>query len=105
MNLPSAQRHALVKCRMFLVSAFLIWAITSQADSQSRSAEPGMQAAAKHVTQVIAHRGASVERPECTLAAIRRAIEVGATAVEVDVRTSSDGGTWIQKVTMLDAKR
>lgn len=42
-------------------------------------------------TAIIAHRGASATHPECTLAAIRRAIEVGADVVEVDVRTSKDG--------------
>lgn len=52
---------------------------------------PSLRSAAKNVRVIIAHRGASAERPECTLAASRRAIEVGATAVEVDVRTSKDG--------------
>ena len=52
---------------------------------------PSLQTAAKKVRVIIAHRGASAERPECTLAATRRAIAVGATAVEVDVRTSKDG--------------
>ena len=42
------------------------------------------------VKQTIAHRGASSERPENTIAALRRAIRVGATATEVDVRTSAD---------------
>jgi len=41
--------------------------------------------------QIIAHRGASKEFPECTLPAIRGAIESGATAVEVDVRRTRDG--------------
>jgi len=50
-----------------------------------------LNSAAKNVKQIIAHRGASAERPENTLAAIRRAIEVGATATEVDVRTTKDG--------------
>jgi glycerophosphoryl diester phosphodiesterase len=45
---------------------------------------------ASNVRQTIAHRGASAERPENTLSALRRAIRVGATATEVDVRTSSD---------------
>ena len=45
----------------------------------------------KKVRQIIAHRGSSADRPECTLASIRRAIEAGATAVEVDVRTTKDG--------------
>jgi glycerophosphoryl diester phosphodiesterase len=56
--------------------------------------------AARHVTQIIAHRGASAERPENTLASTRRAIEVGATAVEVDVRTTKDG----QLVLLHDAR-
>jgi hypothetical protein len=43
------------------------------------------------VEQVIAHRGSSADRPENTLASFQRAIEAGATAVEVDVRTTSDG--------------
>jgi glycerophosphoryl diester phosphodiesterase len=42
------------------------------------------------------------ERPECTLAAIRRAIDVGATAVEVDVRTSKDGELFILHDATLD---
>ena len=47
------------------------------------------------VRQMIAHRGAGAERPECTLSAIERAIEAGATATEVDVRTSRDGQLFI----------
>ena len=50
---------------------------------------------ANHVKQIIAHRGASAERPECTLSAFARAIEVGATAVEMDVRTTRDGKLYL----------
>ena len=57
---------------------------------------------ARNVKQIIAHRGASSERPECTLAAIRRAIEVGATAVEMDVRTSKDGVLFLLHDTTLE---
>lgn len=39
----------------------------------------------------IAHRGASFEAPENTLAAIRRAIALGAPWVEVDVQACADG--------------
>lgn len=39
----------------------------------------------------IAHRGASALAPENTLAAIRRAIELGAAWVEVDVQAGADG--------------
>ncbi len=40
---------------------------------------------------VIAHRGASLEQPENTAAAIERAVELGADAVEVDLRRTADG--------------
>lgn len=63
---------------------------------------PDIRMAAANVSQVIAHRGASAERPECTLSAIRRAVEVGATAVEVDVRTSRDGELFILHDATLD---
>jgi glycerophosphoryl diester phosphodiesterase len=43
------------------------------------------------VKQIVAHRGSSADRPENTLASVRRAIEAGATAVEVDVRSTRDG--------------
>jgi len=65
-------------------------------------APPSLSKAATGVTQIIAHRGASTERPECTLSAVRRAIEVGATAVEVDVRTSHDGQLFILHDATLD---
>jgi glycerophosphoryl diester phosphodiesterase len=47
----------------------------------------------RHVRRVrtVAHRGASGELPENTLAAIRRAVELGADLVEVDVQRSKDG--------------
>ena len=41
--------------------------------------------------EIIAHRGASHDAPENTLAAVRLAWEQGADAVEVDVRCSQDG--------------
>lgn len=46
---------------------------------------------AHNVRQVVAHRGSSIDCPENTLASTRRAIEAGATAVEVDVRRTRDG--------------
>ena len=44
-----------------------------------------------HPPQVVAHRGASEAEPEHTLAAYRRALEVGADALECDVRLTADG--------------
>ena len=45
--------------------------------------DPGM-------TTVIAHRGASRAEPENTLAAFRRAVEMGADGIELDVRRTAD---------------
>jgi glycerophosphoryl diester phosphodiesterase len=42
-------------------------------------------------TEVIAHRGASGTRPENTLAAFRRARELGAHMIELDVQLTRDG--------------
>lgn len=43
------------------------------------------------VKKIVAHRGASAEAPENTLAAFRRAIELGADMIEFDVRRDSSG--------------
>jgi glycerophosphoryl diester phosphodiesterase len=52
----------------------------------------GRQPAAEGRTiQVVAHRGASQEVPEHTLAAYRKAIEDGADALECDIRLTADG--------------
>jgi glycerophosphoryl diester phosphodiesterase len=40
---------------------------------------------------VVAHRGASIEHPENTIAAFEAAIDAGADAVEFDVRMTADG--------------
>lgn len=40
---------------------------------------------------LLAHRGASRERPENTLAAFRRAVELGADGVELDLHRTADG--------------
>lgn len=41
--------------------------------------------------EIIAHRGASRERPENTVAAFLRAVELGAAGIELDVHLSADG--------------
>ncbi|GAA1391546.1 glycerophosphodiester phosphodiesterase [Luteococcus peritonei] len=43
------------------------------------------------MTSIWAHRGASNQAPENTLAAITRAVELGADGVEIDVQRSADG--------------
>ncbi|MBL1083338.1 glycerophosphodiester phosphodiesterase [Streptomyces actinomycinicus] len=50
-----------------------------------------MTHARQHSIQVVAHRGASEDAPEHTLAAYRKAIEDGADALECDVRLTADG--------------
>ena len=41
--------------------------------------------------EIIAHRGASRERPENTISAFQRAVELGADGVELDVHLTADG--------------
>jgi glycerophosphoryl diester phosphodiesterase len=43
------------------------------------------------IPEIIAHRGASRERRENTLAAFARALELGADAIELDVHATADG--------------
>ncbi|MGS2589026.1 glycerophosphodiester phosphodiesterase [Streptomyces hebeiensis] len=50
-----------------------------------------MTEAREHRIQVVAHRGASEDAPEHTLAAYMKAIEDGADALECDVRLTADG--------------
>ena len=40
---------------------------------------------------IVGHRGTCIGAPECTLAALNYAVQVGAQVVEIDVRTSKDG--------------
>jgi glycerophosphoryl diester phosphodiesterase len=49
----------------------------------------------EHPAVVIAHRGASAEAPENTMAAVRTAVEAGADWVEVDVQESADGSVMV----------
>jgi glycerophosphoryl diester phosphodiesterase len=71
--------HAMLRQFRFLAAAVIALTLASSAKADTR------------VTQIIAHRGSSADRPECTLVSIQRAIAAGATAVEVDVRTTKDG--------------
>ena len=50
--------------------------------------------------KIIAHRGASGACPENTLSAIKKAIDIGVDAIEIDIRLSSDGEVFV----MHDAK-
>ena len=50
----------------------------------------------------IAHRGASADRPENTLAAFEEAIRQGADVIEADVRTTADGELLVISDPLLD---
>lgn len=99
-TLNSRKRNRLeMNSRLTLLAALL----TAIIPSVATAAEPSdLASTARGVRQIVAHRGACAERPECTLSAVRRAIEVGATAVEVDVRTSRDGKLFILHDATLD---
>lgn len=53
--------------------------------------EPAPLPPLKHKIAVIAHRGGKAIAPENTLAAFKKAIELGADYVEIDVRATKDG--------------
>jgi glycerophosphoryl diester phosphodiesterase len=77
-------RLSSVVCCLLFVS-FLLFSINlfSQPDATSIKN--------KYPVKVIAHRGASGHAPENTLAAFRKAIELGANYIELDVHLSKDG--------------
>lgn len=51
---------------------------------------------------IVAHRGAMTDRPENTMAAFERAVELGADVVELDVRMSRDGELFLLHDATLD---
>jgi len=51
---------------------------------------------------IIAHRGASAYEPENTLRSVKKALELGADMVEVDVRASRDGHIVVMHDAMVD---
>jgi glycerophosphoryl diester phosphodiesterase len=79
------------------VRTSLAWSVVAAAACSSSSPPPPpgtatpAEAAAITRPRVVAHRGASIEAPENTLAAFRRAWQLGAEGIELDVRLSKDG--------------
>ena len=61
-------------------------------DTKSREVgdDEGVRRAATKLKHIIGHRGSMADRPENTLASYRRAIESGATIMEMDVRATKD---------------
>ncbi len=52
--------------------------------------------------KIVAHRGGTMERPENTISAYKRAVESGADILEIDVRISKDGRLFILHDKTLD---
>lgn len=65
--------------------------LTALAPQASEPPAPNADKAAARVKEVIGHMGSCADRPGNTLLSARRAIEAGAHASEVDVRTTKDG--------------
>lgn len=85
--------HALVLSILVAAGAVTAATVTAATVAAAATDAAGSECAMDQSPRprVIAHRGASAERPESTLAAFCRAIEIGADAIEIDVRTSQDG--------------
>ena len=56
------------------------------------------------MTLVIAHRGASAYEPENSLAAFRRAVEMGADGVELDIHQTADGALAVRHDGRIDGR-
>jgi glycerophosphoryl diester phosphodiesterase len=76
-------RSVLRRALLFALSIAMVALLLGAADFMAHSPDDEVQ--------VIAHRGASAERPENTLAAFALAIEQEATWLELDVQESADG--------------
>lgn len=65
------------------------------ADGASKSTASAPIQRGTRVMEIVVHRGANHLAPENTMASARKAIELGAEYVEVDVRTSADGVMYV----------
>jgi glycerophosphoryl diester phosphodiesterase len=70
------------------VAIFLAVSLGLSAHAQTT---PDLAKAAANVKHIIGHRGSCADRPENSLASYARAIESGATVMEMDVRMTKDG--------------
>ena len=48
-----------------------------------------------HLTRVVCHRGARLSAPENTFASARKALELGGSVIELDIRQSADGVLYV----------
>lgn len=82
-----------MKATLHVPPTFLLLVIMIVGAGMAQAAAAAAAAAARPASRplIIAHRGASGHAPENTMAAFELAIELGADAVELDVRRSLDG--------------
>ena len=80
----------MVFCRAALVRASTIGMALTWLACHALHADERAAADGHTVRGVVAHRGSSLDRPENTVASALRAIEAGATALEVDARSTKD---------------
>lgn len=71
----------------------LLSSAATGAEATSNSRIPPKRTA--RLMEIVVHRGANHLAPENTMASARKAVELGADYVEVDVRTSADGVMYI----------
>jgi len=74
-----------MKIKSIVISALIVTALTCSTVFAAQLPTP------KNTVRVIAHRGASGYAPENTMAAFRKALEMGAEMIEFDVHRTSDG--------------
>lgn len=82
----------LLSAVLVAISAVLLAAAFTPLAAQNGSVndDARIARAAAKVKHIVGHRGSCADRPENTLASYRRAIEAGATMMEMDVRSTKD---------------
>jgi hypothetical protein len=83
-NNISSTRSFVTSKKSFILLIIVIFTLTSISDNPSRLE-------LFNTPSVISHRGGGNYAPENTLVAIKKGIELGADAVEIDIRFTSDG--------------
>ncbi len=81
---------ALVVLMCLVFSGVFFWAVSGHANERKKEMEVPSRAG-KYPVMAVAHRGFSGAAPENSLAAFRKAIEIGSDMIELDIHLSSDG--------------
>jgi len=76
-----------VRCVIVLVVAFIVTSSSFRSHAYSTAQNGGSD----HKPMVIAHRGGALESTENTIGAFQRAVKIGASGIETDIRLTKDG--------------